>query len=36
MTLPDALFCYGVNNDAPGHVQNRIGPCGVLSLNRET
>ena len=31
MTLPDALFCYGVNNDVPGPAQNRIGPFGVLS-----
>jgi hypothetical protein len=31
-----ALFCYGVNNDVPGPAQNRIGPFGVLSVNRET
>ena len=36
MPLSDALFCYGVNNDVPGRAQNRIGPFGVLSLNRET
>jgi hypothetical protein len=23
--VPDAPFCYGVNNEAPGHAQNRIG-----------
>ena len=34
--IAGALFCYGVANDVPGRAQNRVGPCGVLSLDRET
>ena len=32
--IAGAPFCYGVNNDVPGPAQNRIGPCGRLSLDR--
>jgi arylsulfatase len=33
MTLPDALLCYGVNNDVPGRAQNRIGAAYLYDWN---